>query len=76
MLGDLHVCRVLSGFTGFYRGLMMTKMTAISGKLIVFEGGEGSGKTTQIQQLYDWLMADAAIKRLHEQNQIAGIKLT
>ncbi|MEO1622032.1 MAG: dTMP kinase, partial [Cyanobacteria bacterium J06632_3] len=25
------------------------------GKLIVFEGGEGCGKTTQIQRLYGWL---------------------
>lgn len=57
-------------------GLMMTKAAATRGKLIVFEGGEGSGKTTQIQQLYDGLMADATIKGLHEQNQIAGIKLT
>ncbi|MEB3232664.1 MAG: dTMP kinase [Leptolyngbyaceae bacterium] len=27
------------------------------GKLIVFEGGEGCGKTTQLQRLYGWMMA-------------------
>ncbi|MGB3298038.1 MAG: dTMP kinase [Phormidesmis sp.] len=46
------------------------------GKLIVFEGGEGSGKTTQIQRLYDWLNQHEAIATLINQNALAGIKLT
>lgn len=28
------------------------------GKFIVFEGGEGAGKTTQIERVYDWLTSD------------------
>ncbi len=55
---------------------MMRQAAVAKGKLIVFEGGEGSGKTTQIQQLYDWLIANVAIKRLQAKNQIAGVKLT
>lgn len=46
------------------------------GKLIVFEGGEGSGKTTQIQALYDWLSQSEALKRLRAQGRVAGIQLT
>lgn len=46
------------------------------GKLIVFEGGEGSGKTTQIQRLYDWLNRHEAIATLIAKNALAGIKLT
>lgn len=38
------------------------------GKLIVFEGGEGSGKTTQIQRIHawlsDWLKTDEALEVL------------
>jgi dTMP kinase len=29
----------------------------MSGKFIVFEGGEGAGKTTQIHQTADWLQS-------------------
>ncbi|MEO0376326.1 MAG: dTMP kinase [Cyanobacteria bacterium P01_A01_bin.17] len=30
----------------------------MQGKLIVFEGGEGGGKSTQLQRLKDWLLAN------------------
>ncbi len=46
------------------------------GKLIVFEGGEGSGKTTQIKRLYAWLNQHEAIATLIARNALAGIKLT
>lgn len=46
------------------------------GKLIVFEGGEGSGKTTQIQALCDWLSQSETLKQLQSQGRVAGIKLT
>ena len=46
------------------------------GKLIVFEGGEGSGKTTQIQALCDWLSRSEALELLRAKGQVAGIKLT
>ena len=48
----------------------------MQGKLIVFEGGEGCGKTTQIQQLHRWLMGQESLKQLQTQKHIAGIKLT
>lgn len=31
----------------------------MQGKLIVFEGGEGGGKSTQLQRLKDWLLASS-----------------
>lgn len=46
------------------------------GKLIVFEGGEGSGKTTQIKRLHDWLKRSEALSRLQEKNAVVGVKLT
>lgn len=52
----------------------------MQGKLIVFEGGEGSGKTTQIQRLHQWLVAwlktDEAIELLGSKDAIRGIKIT
>jgi dTMP kinase len=48
----------------------------MQGKLIVFEGGEGSGKTTQIQRLFEWLNKNKALETLRTQNQFAGIQLT
>ena len=48
----------------------------MQGKLIVFEGGEGSGKTTQLQTLYDWLSQSETLKQLRTQGQVTGIQLT
>ncbi len=46
------------------------------GKLIVFEGGEGSGKTTQIQRLYDWLADDKTLASLGLKDVCRGETLT
>jgi len=46
------------------------------GKLIVFEGGEGAGKTTQIQTLYAWLQAEPMLKPLLNQALISEIVTT
>lgn len=46
------------------------------GKLIVFEGGEGSGKTTQIQKLHDWLLGHVAFDTLQKRGEVSGVKLT
>ncbi len=46
------------------------------GKLIVFEGGEGSGKTTQIKHLYDWLVRSEALSVLQKKTAVAGVKIT
>jgi dTMP kinase len=46
------------------------------GKLIVFEGGEGSGKTTQLQRTEDWLMQSGWLRRLQAQGAIADLAVT
>lgn len=46
------------------------------GKLIVFEGGEGSGKTTQIKRLHDWLGQHTRTQALLSEQKVTGIKLT
>jgi dTMP kinase len=48
----------------------------MQGKLIVFEGGEGSGKTTQIQRLFEWLNKSKALETLRTKDMFAGIQLT
>lgn len=51
-------------------------LSAPSGKLIVFEGGEGSGKSTQLQRLYQWLLESPALKQLQARGQICGVVAT
>jgi dTMP kinase len=46
------------------------------GKLIVFEGGEGCGKTTQLQQAADWLVTSGWHERLKTAGMISGILST
>lgn len=46
------------------------------GKLIVFEGGEGCGKTTQLQKLYDWIVQSKSWQLLLSKGQVAGVKMT
>lgn len=48
----------------------------MTGKLIVFEGGEGCGKTTQVQRLYGWLLENEFFCRAQAQGSVAGVKLT
>ena len=48
----------------------------MKGKLIVFEGGEGSGKTTQIKRLFEWLSRAETAEARSLRRAFAGIKLT
>lgn len=47
----------------------------MQGKLIVFEGVEGSGKTTQIQQIQDWLRQSGLLEQL-QQAGVSDLLLT
>lgn len=46
------------------------------GKLIVFEGSEGSGKTTQIQRSQAWLRESGWLAQLQAQAQITHLHVT
>ncbi len=51
------------------------ELPRIGGKLIVFEGVEGSGKTTQIQRTLDWLQAIKPSERVVVTRQPGGTQL-
>ena len=46
------------------------------GTFIVFEGGEGAGKTTQIQALYNGLQSHPLVHELRDKSLISGIMMT
>lgn len=48
----------------------------MQGRLIVFEGVEGSGKTTQIQQVYSWLHNSGTFAQLSQQGYFSQLILT
>jgi dTMP kinase len=47
-----------------------------SGKLIVFEGVEGCGKTTQIQQTHMWLVNSGVLARLQQRGDVSQLVIT
>ncbi|MEB3291759.1 MAG: dTMP kinase [Synechococcales bacterium] len=46
------------------------------GKFIVFEGGEGCGKTTQLQRTEQWLVQAGWLQQLQAQGSIANLVVT
>lgn len=48
----------------------------MQGKLIVFEGVEGSGKTTQLQQTSEWLNASGILAKLQQQGAVSQLIVT
>jgi dTMP kinase len=48
----------------------------MKGKLIVFEGVEGCGKTTQLQRSHQWLLKSGWVAKLQSQNQVKDLTVT
>jgi dTMP kinase len=48
----------------------------MQGKLIVFEGGEGAGKTTQLARSQQWLEDSGILSTLKQHGWIAGLTVT
>jgi dTMP kinase len=46
------------------------------GKLIVFEGVEGCGKTTQLQRSYQWLLTSGWLAKLQSGNRVKDLIVT
>lgn len=46
------------------------------GKFIVFEGGEGSGKTTQLLRTQEWLRSNARFQQLKAHAQVSQVIVT
>ncbi|MCG8368588.1 MAG: dTMP kinase [Pseudanabaenales cyanobacterium] len=61
------------GCWGDGQGLSIAKMR---GKLIVFEGVEGCGKTTQLQRLYTWLVNSKVLQCLQNEGHLNGVVIT
>ena len=48
----------------------------LRGKLIVFEGVEGSGKTTQIEQAQTWLLNSGIFAQLQQRGYVSQLIVT
>jgi dTMP kinase len=48
----------------------------MKGKLIVFEGVEGCGKTTQLQRSHHWLLTSGQVAKLQSENRIKDLIMT
>jgi dTMP kinase len=64
----------------FVRSISLVELLGLEnfmrGKLIVFEGVEGSGKTTQIQRSHAWLLNHTLLKTLQTQGQVNQVLVT